>query len=113
MSFTLPKMGPEYEEDRISMIPIMTALLIIMLFYPAKSAPTTRPDGGDAAVPPVTFDTQYEYQYEWVPINDFGTMHITCYGPDRNGLGGFPLSGYVSRWFGKSRDDIEFTVYYF
>lgn len=109
MSITIPGTEPNKIEDRMKIIPVIIGILIGILFCPIKSVPTC-PDNVNSIEPVGSFELKIEFRSEWVAIYDYGDMHITCYGPDRNGIGGFPKSGYVSRWFGRSREDTGFTV---
>jgi len=92
------------------MIPVIIGLLIGLLLCPGAVSKAETDIDGEIATLSVTTIFCTETRTEWLATNDFGNMHITCYGPDRNGIGGFPLSSNVSRWFGRTRDDIDFTV---
>jgi len=127
MSITMNRNGTR-NDDKGAVIAAGIGILISLLFYPpvAKSTPVNTPETYDkitnksaefsltgleevSPFPLETDNLQPESRPEWIEIEDFGPMIVTCYGPARNG-NGFPLTNHVSRWFGRTRVDTGFTV---
>lgn len=113
MSLTIDSNGPN-KLDQQAMVPVLLGLIIGLAISlngaQVDAVPVQNADDSSTIAPVLDEFTQPDPRPGWIAIEDFGSMHITCYGPDRNGIGGFPLSSHVSRWFGRSRDDTGFTV---